>query len=423
MNYKKYRTFFLVFLIIVAFGSGIFQYIKTFQSEIAKAYDGTKPNIGHSWSEMQCTSDLCIDDVSHEVGIGTDNPTEKLEVTGNVKASGSICGANGCVGEFELGTASTTCDSSTKTLMRYDLTSNQVEFCNGTGWQVLDSISKSYVSTCISGNGLTCTESTVGASAVYKYTLSGTPGAATWKVPYGVTSAEYIVVGGGGGGGGYGGGGGAGGVLTGTISVNPGSFYEINVGAGGAGGPGEAYPGATGSNSVFGSINAYGGGGGGSWSDTVSIRTGKDGGSGGGGAMNRSCNAMGVGGNGLTGQGYAGGNSTTNLYTNGGGGGAGGVGGTATSSSGGAGGTGVASSITGTSLYYGGGGGGGSLSAEKTGGAGGTGGGGAGGGAGEAGSNGVANTGGGGGGGGWNGVGYGGGAGGSGVVIIKFTKP
>ena len=66
-----------------------------------------------------------------------------------------------------------------------------------------------------------------------------TVGSTTWAAPPGVTSVEYLVVGGGGGsGGGFdnagGGGGVAGMVLTGTLSVVPGTSYDIVVGDGGA---------------------------------------------------------------------------------------------------------------------------------------------------------------------------------------------
>jgi hypothetical protein len=94
-----------------------------------------------------------------------------------------------------------------------------------------------------------------------------TTGTTSWTAPADVTSVEYLVVAGGGGAGnGYdnagGGGGGAGMVLTGNIAVTPGSSYTVTVGAGGAGGADTRTnnPGSSGSNSVFGSITALGGG-------------------------------------------------------------------------------------------------------------------------------------------------------------------
>jgi len=33
------------------------------------------------------------------IGVGTTNPSEKLDVVGNIKASGTVCGSGGCVGD------------------------------------------------------------------------------------------------------------------------------------------------------------------------------------------------------------------------------------------------------------------------------------------------------------------------------------
>ena len=94
-------------------------------------------------------------------------------------------------------------------------------------------------------------------------------GSTTWTVPDGVTSIEYLVVGGGGGGGngydnGGGGGGGGGMVLTGTLSVTPGSILNITVGDGGLGGANlrSDLNGTNGNSSTFSSIIALGGQGG-----------------------------------------------------------------------------------------------------------------------------------------------------------------
>jgi len=268
-------------------------------------------------------------------------------------------------------------------------------------------------SSCISGGGLTCTETTVGNYKVNKYTLSGTTtGTFTWTVPDGVTQAEYLVVAGGGGGADTsGGGGGGGGVLNSSQSGISGS-YTIVVGAGGA-------CGVNGVNSSINfpvSVTSIGGGHG---SGGTSSAAGANGGSGGGGAARTTA---GSGGTGVSGQGTNGGagwNSGSQSYTRGGGGGGAGAVGTSTSSSArGDGGSGLASSITGSSLYYGGGGGGGTESYDA--GQGGLGGGGAGGRYPDtsAAQNGTVNTGG-GGGGGYTTCG----AGGSGVVIIKYLAP
>lgn len=72
----------------------IYQYAKEMQTDWANAYTSSKPANGHSWGEMECTSDLCVK-TGAGVGVGTDNPTEKLQVTGNIKASGDICNGTG----------------------------------------------------------------------------------------------------------------------------------------------------------------------------------------------------------------------------------------------------------------------------------------------------------------------------------------
>jgi hypothetical protein len=40
-----------------------------------------------------------IEDGTGRVGVGTTSPTEKLDVQGNIKASGTVCDSNGCIGD------------------------------------------------------------------------------------------------------------------------------------------------------------------------------------------------------------------------------------------------------------------------------------------------------------------------------------
>ena len=219
-------------------------------------------------------------------------------------------------------------------------------------------------SDCVSGGGVTCTQTMNGGYTINTYTYSTGSGPTTWMVPTGVTSVQYLVVGGGGGGanGGYyysdgngtgsaGGGGGAGGVMTG-LAFPVSDTISIQVGAGGALGS----DGVNGGNSVFSSITAIGGGGGGSSS-------GHNGGSGGGGCSANNSVAY-SGGSGTSGQGYAGGTGNSvhaSWSASGGGGGAGGAGGSNTNNYGAPGGNGVYSTITGSSVGYGAGGVGSSL--------------------------------------------------------------
>lgn len=117
-----------------------------------------------------------------------------------------------------------------------------------------------------------------GSRTVQSFTATG-PG--TFSVPTGVSEVEVLVVAGGGGSAGIGAGGGGGGVVYArTYPVTPGGTVPYSVGAGGA--SGGTYPGpkgASGQNSVFGSLTALGGGGAGSWNDA----TPNPGGSGAGG--------------------------------------------------------------------------------------------------------------------------------------------
>ena len=238
---------------------------------------------------------------------------------------------------------------------------------------------------------------------------------------------DYLVVAGGGRGdansypiGGSGGGGGAGGYISsvpGEQSGGPSSAVErieflggqsitVTVGAGGTGGASDR-----GGNSVFGSVEAIGGG------DGENINAPSENGGSGGGAPGFSGQTPGSGtanqGN-DGGTGFGGANFPATMQA-GGGGGAGEPGNTDGQSYGG---DGLASSITGTSTYYAGGGGGSNAPASSAipGGLGG-GGNGRSGDLRNAGSNATAgqiNTGGGGGGGGRNG--------GSGVVILRYSS-
>ena len=252
----------------------------------------------------------------------------------------------------------------------------------------------------------------IGGYAIHTFTNSG-----TFAVTAGGNVEVLVVAGGGGGGARNAGGGGAGGVITtSSFFVASASNYAVTVGGGGAGNTNFAanVNGGQGSNSVFDTLIAFGGGYGGG------ISNGGAGGSGGGG--NGGLAAPGQpGGSGTVGQGFAGG-SGAGQWAGGGGGGAGGAGvnGNGAGNIGTAGGIGVTNNITGSWVWYAGGGGGGTY--VGTVGAGGSGIGGNGGktgsgpeGSGPAATAGAANTGSGGGGGGK------GGNGGSGIVVIRYV--
>lgn len=79
---KKNNIIILSLLIFLTLGIVLFNYANQLTSLIAEA---VAPNPGHSWSELECTNDLCV--TSTGVGIGTASPTAKLHVAGNIIAS------------------------------------------------------------------------------------------------------------------------------------------------------------------------------------------------------------------------------------------------------------------------------------------------------------------------------------------------
>ncbi|MFZ4397710.1 MAG: glycine-rich domain-containing protein [Kiritimatiellia bacterium] len=273
--------------------------------------------------------------------------------------------------------------------------------------------------------------------AVHQYTNTAITGYFVPSTP--LEKVEVIVVGGGGGGGGStGGGGGAGGLIySNAFAVTNNGVYTVTVGAGGSGGSGSdaaATQGTNGQNSAFGTLIAYGGGGGGCNGYTPAMGYGLPGGSGGGGSVDGQFLGFRPGGSFTNGQGNTGGVAIVwgpgpnNNYPTGGGGGAGGGGSNGTLTVGGQGGVGKQYDLSGVATWYAGGGGGGCYVVTANGDYGGAGGSGAGGRGGSAGgtgittnapSNGAPNTGSGGGGQGGN-LAASAGAGGSGIVIVRY---
>lgn len=209
----------------------------------------------------------------------------------------------------------------------------------------------------------------ISSDSPYIYHIATSSGVFT---PNFTGNVEVLVVAGGGGGGmDMGGGGGGGGVISNTTySVSTGSPITVTVGAGGVGAPAGGPPlnsrthqfiisATNGSNSVFGSLTAVGGGYGGSsyFGYTPNYGYGNSGGSG-GGASGYSDGSGGHNGSGTSGQGNAGGASIGQYYS-GGGGGAGTAGSNSTYPNGG---DGVLNAILGKVYYWGGGGGGASYS-------------------------------------------------------------
>ena len=91
MNKKRFYIISSTFLLIGLF-TGIVQYVGILDTLYAAVN-----NPGHLWSEMECSSALCIDTVNSRVGIGTETPGETLEINGNILTSGDgdVCNGQG----------------------------------------------------------------------------------------------------------------------------------------------------------------------------------------------------------------------------------------------------------------------------------------------------------------------------------------
>ncbi len=344
-------------------------------------------------SISQDNSNLFWDNTNKRLGVGTNSPTQSIDVNGTVKATQIIAntvsatGTNQSLflnptgtGELVVGgdsivvASKSAAPSNPRTGQIYfDTTLNKFRGYNGVGWTT--------------------------------FTTAQAP-------------VSVLVVGGGGSGGnGGGGGGGAGGYQYDsayTVSIQT---YSVTVGLGGAGQGTANAVGNDGGNSIFGTITVTGGGGGGALVSGVAT-AGRNGGSGGGGGATTSSSGNGAaGGTGSQGgNGGFGGNSASSRYAGGGGGGANAAGADALTPPGN-GGAGISNSISGTAVTYAGGGGGGN---DQTSGFSGTGGAGGGGNGGYSGTGPTAGT---------NGLGGGSGGvrdsgteqkGGDGVVIIAY---
>jgi hypothetical protein len=94
---RKY--FFIVLVSLFALSFSIFQYTKEFQADYIKAaYDAVKKANGHTWDEMECTSDLCVK-TGIGVGIGTSSPSQKLDVVGTIKGT-DVCNSAICLSQI-----------------------------------------------------------------------------------------------------------------------------------------------------------------------------------------------------------------------------------------------------------------------------------------------------------------------------------
>lgn len=78
------------------FGSKLFVVSVLVLASLSLVYAlSSNPDPGHTWNEVACDSNLCVDDINGKVGVGKTNPAQKLDVVGNIKASGTICDGTG----------------------------------------------------------------------------------------------------------------------------------------------------------------------------------------------------------------------------------------------------------------------------------------------------------------------------------------
>ncbi len=316
---------------------------------VMEYYDGT------SWKKVSAQ----IPVISSTSGRIYDGWTSDITITGNnFLVSAMVVNFNQSDDSIDENVTVTPTSNTSVTVTVPSAVYSNVTSGNVVDVRVTNSDSATSSSASITATGLPSggTITTSGDYRIHRFTSSG-----TFTVPSGVSFSSresLIVAGGGGGGNDNAGGGGAGGLIHNTSdSFSAGNSYSVTIGGGGgaganSGGDGGPYA-SNGSNSVFNSQTAIGGGRGGSGGGANAT----SGGSGGGGSGEA---ADGVGGAGTSGQGNRGGDVSGSGGGGGGGAGAAGQDGDVRAASkGGYGGAGLQKSITGSNTYYAAGGNGG----------------------------------------------------------------
>jgi len=88
---KKQHLFIVSAIVFLGLIFSTYQYYQALKTEDVSAVTVGTPNPGHSLSGLECSADsLCIDTVNNRVGIGTNNPAYKLDVTGNTNITGQL---------------------------------------------------------------------------------------------------------------------------------------------------------------------------------------------------------------------------------------------------------------------------------------------------------------------------------------------
>ncbi len=93
---NKKSIIFVVLISLFSISFSIYQYVREFKTDlVGAAYSSTKPANGHTWSEMECSSTLCL--TGGNTGLGTSTPGYKLDVQGGqINASDGLCIAGDC---------------------------------------------------------------------------------------------------------------------------------------------------------------------------------------------------------------------------------------------------------------------------------------------------------------------------------------
>jgi len=88
---KKQRLFIVSAIVFLGLIFSTYQYYQALKTEDVSAVTVGIPNPGHSLSGLECSADsLCVDTVNNRVGIGTNNPTKKIDVIGDVNITGEL---------------------------------------------------------------------------------------------------------------------------------------------------------------------------------------------------------------------------------------------------------------------------------------------------------------------------------------------
>ena len=99
---KKQYLFIVSAVVFLGLVFAVSQYYQALKTEDVSAVTVGTPNPGHSLAQLECSADsLCVDTANKRVGIGTANPTQKLDVSsGNIQLGDSRSTSSLLIGFF-----------------------------------------------------------------------------------------------------------------------------------------------------------------------------------------------------------------------------------------------------------------------------------------------------------------------------------